>query len=542
MNANARVAQEQRQQNVFAIGAGISAVLVFLTVFLFGPFNGPVRMMASVAIAGLTGGLVFFMPRLKDGHRGDRIDEALPFFITHFGVLATTDMPRNDMLRILADNEEYKEISTEMGRIHRLTTEWGLSMVDAVRAVSSNTPSPVFSHFLLRLAHAVESGQSIEAFLKSEQKVVMEQYGSIYGAQLLKVDGWKETYASSVMTIGFMAVFASIIPILAGGNVIVMMAGVALVSVFMEVMLGIMLHERIPVDRLLPNRDIDTREENVIKYATIIGMATALLVAVVAYFLYSLPVALLAGVVPLVVPGVLASRSEQRIRQREDDFPAFIRSLGAAAAARGGGIRDVMEHVQTNKLGALTDSVQALYRRLAWHVDDTRAWSRFGAQTGSRLVDSFTDMFVHGIRSGGKPGVISQIISDNMIQIMGLRTGRRATAGAFRGVLLGLAGGMSVVLFVGAGVFSSLMGLFGDSTELLAEQGLLEINPEQDVTGVSMLLFGVVAVHAAASALFFKQVEGGRSSSALLWVAIHMWLGVGMGMIVEKGLPSVVAG
>ncbi len=542
MNAEQRNAAEAQQQTLFAVGGGVTTVLVFVTVFLFGPFDGSMRIMASLAVAGVAGGLVFFMPRLKDGQRGDRIDEALPFFITHFGVLATTDMPRNEMLRILAGNQEYKEIAIEMGRIHRLTTEWGLSMVDAVRAVSANTPSAVFAEFLLRLAHAVESGQSIESFLKSEQKVVMEQYGSIYRAQLLKVDGWKETYASAVMTIGFMAVFAAIIPILAGGNVMVLMLGVCGLAVFIEVMLGIMLRERIPTDRLLPNRDIDTREERHIKIATMAGFGAAVVIAGLTYAMYSLPVALMAGVVPLIVPGIMATRSEQRIRQREDDFPAFIRSLGAAAAARGGGIRDVMEHVQTNKLGALTESVQALYRRLAWHIDDTRAWSRFGAQTGSRLVDSFTDMFVHGIRSGGKPGIISQIISDNMIHIMGLRTNRRATAGAFRGVLLGLAGGMSVVLFVGAGVFGSLVGLFGESADLLAEQGLLEINPNQDMSGISLLLFGVVAVHAAASALFFKQVEGGRTAACLLWVAIHMWLGVGVAVMVEKGLPNFVGG
>ncbi len=540
MNAKQRAAAEQAQQMMYAIGGGIVGVVVFFVLLLFGPFDGAMRIIGSIGIGGIAGGMVFFMPKLKEGSRGDRIDEALPFFITHFGVLATTDMPRNEMLRILAENEEYKEIAKEMGRIHRLTTEWGLSMVDAVRAVAANTPSPVFSEFLLRLAHAVESGQSIESFLKSEQKVVMEQYSAIYQAQLLKVDSWKEMYANTVMTIGFLAVFAAIIPIISGGNVVLLMTGVALIAVILEVLMGIMLKERLPVDKLMPNRDIDTAEERRIALATMAAIAVAALLAFVGYLIHSLAVGFMLSVIPLLVPGILASRSEKNIRQREEDFPAFIRSLGAAAAARGGGIRDVMEHVQTNKLGALTESVQALYRRLSWHIDDARAWSRFGAQTGSRLVDSFTDMFVHGIRSGGKPGTISQIISDNMISIMGLRTNRRATAGAFRGVLLGLAGGMSLVLFVGAGIFSSLIGLFGDSADILAEQGLLELDPHQDTSLISPLLFIVIAVHAVASAMFFKQVEGGRVSASMTWMAIHMWLGIGIGMLVEENLPNLV--
>ncbi len=540
MNAKQRAAAATRKQMFYAVSGGVVAVVFFVVMLLYGPFDGAMRIIGSIGLAGVAGGMVFFMPRLQDGSRGDRIDEALPFFITHFGVLATTDMPRNEMLRILAENQEYREIAKEMGRIHRLTTEWGLSMVDAVRAVAANTPSAVFAEFLLRLAHAVESGQSIESFLKSEQKVVMEQYSAIYQAQLLKVDGWKEMYANTVMTIGFLAVFAAIIPIISGGNVVLLMVGVALIAVVLEILMGIILKERIPVDKLMPNRDISTKEETRIKIAAIVaGLAAALFFAA-GWYLHSIPVGFIAAVFPLLVPGFLAARSEKNIRQREEDFPAFIRSLGAAAAARGGGIRDVMEHVQTNKLGALTESVQALYRRLSWHIDDARAWSRFGAQTGSRLVDSFTDMFVHGIRSGGKPGVISQIISDNMISIMGLRTNRRATAGAFRGVLLGLAGGMSLVLFVGAGIFGSLIGLFGDSADVLAEQGLLELDPDQDTSLVSTLLFIVIAVHAAASAVFFKQVEGGRVTASFTWVAIHMWLGIGIGMLVEQNLPNLV--
>lgn len=519
---------------------GVGAALTFIAFSVLGPFKGVPGMMVSALFGGFMGGAGIYLPKMFESRRGARIDDDLPFFITHFGILATSNLPRGELLRILSENQEYKEVAKEMRRILRLTQEWGLGVADAVRAVAETTPSKVFSALLLRLAHAMESGQNLDTFLLSEQSVVMRDYTSVYHSELLKVDNWKEMYTNSLMTVGFLVVFASVIPLVAGGNSFVMALGSAGLTAFLEIMLGVVLKERLPSDRLTPRRAEKTPLERQTVRTLQLSVGVGLAAGLVVWLLFGLGPALIAAAIPLIWPGLAASKMEKKIREREDDYPAFIRSVGAAAAARGGTLRDTLATVQANNLGALTVPVRDLHRRLVWRVDDTAAWKRFGEETGSRLIDTFTDMFVQGIACGGKPGPISQIVSDNMLQILALRTTRRANGGAFRGLLVGLTVGLGIVLFMGAGIFSSLTKNFAQFSDLLQQQGLFQIQSTADLDHARDLLLVLMAVHGIASGTFFKLVEGGRLEGAALHIMINVCAGVGTGLLVSWVLPGLM--
>lgn len=517
-----------------------SAALIYGLMALVGPGAGTSRLVIAALVAGPVGAVAFVLPKRLTTKSGGRIDDDLPFFITHFGVLATSNLPRGELLRLLAENPDYPDIASEMRRVLRLTQDWGLGLSDAVRAVAESTPSKVFSAFLLRLAHAVESGQQLDTFLLHEQAVVMHDYKSIYEANLLKVDAWKEMFTNAIMTIGFLAVFAGILPLLSGGSTVVMTAGTAGLTAFLEVLLGVLLRERLPHDRLIPNREVRSPIERRIQKWFVFSLGVAGAVGIVVFFLFGTAPAILAASLPLVIPGIVASREEKAIRDREADYPAFMRSVGAAAAARGGAIRDVLGNVQANNLGALTMPVRDLHRRLMWRVDDKAAWRRFGEQTGSRLVDSFTNMFVQGIASGGKPGPISDIISDNMLQILALRTTRRATAGAFRGLLLGLTVGLSIVLFMGSGIFATITATFSTYGDILAEQGLFAIQSPDSTRIAQQILVALMAVHGVACGVFYKLVEGGRLEGATIHVVGQVWAGVATSILVTAALPKLL--
>lgn len=525
------------------IAAGIFVgvfIALALGLVMFGPFSPLVGYPISGAMAAGTAAFVFKLPKLAAGKRGSRIDDALPFFITHFGVLATSNLPRTEMLRILADNQEYADIAKEMNRVLQLTTEWGLGLSDAVRAVAESTPSKVFSAFMLRLAHSLESGQALESFLMSEQVVVMGDYESLYEANLLKVDAWKEMYTNSIMTIGFLSVFASVIPLLVGGSTVLLTGGIAGFTLVMEILMGVTLQDRLPHDRLSPTRQIQSPFDRKMRLILMISGAASVTLGLLGFIFIDLGMAILFAVLPLGVPGYFANREEKAIRQRENDFPAFIRSLGAAAAARGGAIRGVLGNIQANNLGALTMPVRDLHRRLMWKVDDRRTWRTFGEQTASRLIDTFTAMFVEGIGSGGKPASISKIISDNMLKILALRTARRATAGTFRSALIGIGVGLAVVLFMGSGIFGSLTANFATFADVLEAQGLFHLEPASATATAQLILYGLMVVHGVAAGLFFKLVEGGRIEGAAMHMAINTGAGVLTGYVVLKLTPGLL--
>lgn len=527
-----------------ALMAGVTfaavTVAMVMGLVVFGPLKGVIGYAVSAGIGGAVAAFVIKMPKLMAGKRGSRIDNALPFFITHFGVLATSNLPRTELLRILAENKEYKEIAAEMGRVLQLTTEWGLGLSDAVRAVADTTPSKTFSAFLLRLAHSLESGQALESFLMSEQVVVMGDYESLYSANLLKVDAWKEMYTNSIMTIGFLSVFASVLPLLVGGSTVLLTAGIAGFTLVLEVLMGVTLQDRLPSDKLSPNRPIESDFDKKMKRILMISGALSVVLGVTTFLLGGLGLAIVAAVIPLGIPGYFANKEEQAIRQREYDYPAFIRSLGAAAAARGGAIRSVLGNIQANNLGALTIPVRDLHRRLTWKVDDRRTWRAFGEQTASRLIDSFTEMFVEAIGSGGKPAPISHIISDNMLKILALRTTRRATAGTFRSALIGIGVGLAVVLFMGSGIFGSLTANFATFSDVLESQGLFHLEPPSAHRTANLILYGLMVIHGVAAGLFYKLVEGGRIEGAAMHMAINIGAGVLTGYLMLRSVPSLL--
>jgi flagellar protein FlaJ len=536
LGAQAKAAVQTLRQGWISVVVGVALCVGVLVVAPFGFFIDMVLGLgggATIVALGLAA------PKLQAARHGARIDDDIPFFITHFGVLATSNLPRGEVLRILSENKEYKEIAAEVGRILRLTSDWGLGLSDAVRAVAQSTPSKTFAAFLLRLAHALEAGQQLETFLMGEQRVVMSEYKSIYEADLLRVEAWKEIYTNSLMTVAFLSMFATIMPLFAGGNTVVYTAVVAGLTILLEIVMGVVLQDRLPHDRLSPNRPVRTPFAQRLRQLLMVSAGASLVIAVAAFWFVGLGAAILLATIPLAVPGLYANREEKAIRQREADYPAFIRSLGAAAAARGGAVRSVLGSLQANNLGRLTQPVRDLHRRLMWRVDDSRAWKSFGEQTESRLIDSFSDMFVQGIAAGGKPGPISDIISHNMLDVLALRTTRRATAGTFRGMLLGLGIGLALVMFMGSGILSSLSGLFGGQGELLVQQGLFSVVPQQDSDTAQQILVLLVAAHGLLAGLFFTMVQGGRLEGAAMHAAINVAAGVGMGLILMSIMPSL---
>jgi flagellar protein FlaJ len=174
-----------------------------------------------------------------------------------------------------------------------------------------------------------------------------------------------------------------------------------------------------------------------------------------------------------------------------------------------------------------------------WQVDDRRSWHSFGEQTESRLIDSFSDMFVQGLAAGGKPGPISAIISQNMLEVLSLRTARRATAGTFKGLLLGLGIGMAFVLLMGSGILAKLTDTFSQTEGGVLQEGLFNLVPAHDIGLAQEVLLALVAIHGVAAGLFFELVQGGRIEGAALHAAVNVATGVGTGLLVLWGLPHV---
>lgn len=509
------------------------------------PMPGLLRILVPLGIFGIAVGVAVMWPIIVADRKRVEIDNALPLFVTHFGVLSTSNLARTEIFRLLGEKKvEYKALANELTKIYTLVTNWNMSVPEAARYISTTTPSLVFADFLDRLAHAMETGQELESFLKDEQSVVMKGYSTIYETALYQIEQWKDIYSSLVMSAVFFVIFAIITPVISSFNSMTMLLFILPFFVLMELLLIFVLKLRVPADRLWHQLKIPTLERSRIRALFFGGLIVSALLAAILFPLVPLPLGINLAIVvsPLAATGIYASSIEAKIKRREDNYGAFTRSLGASIAARGGSMREVLRKVKQHNFGPLTNLVNKLYARLAWRLDDPMAWKWFAAESGSHLVDNFSEMFVEGVRTGGKPDVVGEIISDNVVRILNLRRSRYSMAGTFRGLLLGLTASMAFVLFIGVAVLGVLGDLFSGTAASTNDLNPVSVSFTVDTGLLTLLLTWILLFHCLMAAFMLKMVDGGSPYAGLATFVLMFWLSMGVALLNEQVIGFIFKG
>jgi flagellar protein FlaJ len=117
------------------------------------------------AIASLS--ILAFYPYQKVTSRRKNIETNLPFVLTHMGAVAESGVPPYVIFRLIAEFEEYGEVSKEMKKVVRNIEAFGLNPLTAVREVAARTPSDELKQVLLGFITTTESGGDVKLYLKN---------------------------------------------------------------------------------------------------------------------------------------------------------------------------------------------------------------------------------------------------------------------------------------------------------------------------------------------------------------------------------------
>jgi flagellar protein FlaJ len=357
------------------------------------------------------------------------IDNNIHYYITHMGVLATSQMTRVNLLHRLSQNEAYGYLAKETGRIYALIRYWHISFPVACRFIGKRTPSVLFSDFLDRLAHSVQAGQDFEEFVLSEQSVVMNDFMTMYKDALNSIDMIKEIFISMSMSLIFIVAFAIIMPIITGMDATLLLAGAIVIFLGTELVILMYARTKVPSDRIWHTLEIETMADRRIKWSMPVSLMMCIILTGVLLTYSKLPTTIMfaAALTPLLITGLIARKEENKIKRFDDNFGAFIRSLGGAAGSRSGLILESLKELIVHDFGPLSTNIINLYKRLRVRVNKNKAWEHFAAGTGSNLIERFATMFVEGTTVGGKPAIIGDIISKNFTDILSLRKDRKST-------------------------------------------------------------------------------------------------------------------
>lgn len=169
------------------------AVPGFLTVFAdFKILIGTsVAVILSLLIFGGVTYLSFMMyPKVVAGNRRRNINATLPYAINYVTAMSTAGITPAEVFRLLGESPIYGETAVEARFITREIDMFGKDLIEAMRIVSTFTPSPRMKEFLQGAMATISSGANLTNYFRNkatqytqenhqEQKGFLETLGLI---------------------------------------------------------------------------------------------------------------------------------------------------------------------------------------------------------------------------------------------------------------------------------------------------------------------------------------------------------------------------
>lgn len=521
----ARIEFKRRDFAIIAISVVLMAIGVVMFYLTHSLYTAGVGAVGAILVL-----FVILKPVLERDVAKTDINSNIPYFITAFATLAVSSANRIDMLDLLAKKEKLGRIRLEMEKLVNLVRNWRRGLSEAAMFLSNKTPSEVFEDFLARFGHAINSGQDFEEFVNNEAETVMNNFETTYISSLYTFDLYKDLYVSLLLSFAFMITFVMIMPILIHIDIIQVLSLSMLSIILGEAMLVYGIKVVLPNDPIWHNTGIKTPLQLKIRKYIIISIVLVVALAVMTYVmnLYSvLPFYFVFAIIitPLFLPGYVGSSAEKMVSKKDEMFGSFIRALAGSAAARGNMVIEALKAIVLHDFGTLTKDIRALYRRLAYRVNNLASWRNFSADTGSHLIEVFSESFVESVDLGADADKAGSVVADNFDRVIRLRKRRHASVSSYVGVLYGITGGLAFSLAIAFGVLQIINQVFSTfDVSSLNSYGIFVSQPTSSMLLIEVFVVAILMVHSFIAGMALKVADGGRVIHSLHHFVIMTWI------------------
>jgi len=486
-----------------------------------------------------------FYPKILLSQRKRQLNNRFHLMVTHMTVLATTRIDRMEVLRTLAQEEEYGELANEMHRVVQLVDTWNQSLDDALRRRAKEVPSETLADFFERLAYTLAAGQSLREYLLTEQDQIIEEYVTVYESSMDNLEVMKDLYMSMILSMTFALVFAVVLPVLTGTDPTLTVSAIIVMYIFVQSGFFMAIRSLAPYDPVWyhPEEKVSSVESKIrksfyvgigltallflITFGGIVGISPIALSTLVPVLGPPLPLPLYAviPITPLIIPGLVLRSAEKQVKARDEEFPSFIRALGTTESVKQSTSSEVLKTLRNKDFGPLTGNIDDLYKRLNMRLEATEAWRYFTADCRSYLIQAFSEMYLMGREMGGNPQVLGELISENMNEVMQLRQQRNQATTTLVGLLYGITAASTFAFFIGLEVVNLLssMNLELDAGSGFDPQSI--INPDvYNIPLIEFLLIVVIMFSAMLSALMIRTVDGGHKINTYMHFVLLAWI------------------
>ncbi|ADD06422.1 flagellar motor/biogenesis protein FlaJ [Natrialba magadii ATCC 43099] len=513
------------------------ALDVFVLVKLLIPVLGLLVFVAAVGY-----------PRLAVDQRRIEMENRFHLFIIHMTILSTTNIDRMEVLRRLAQEEEYGELADEVQRVVDLVDVWHLSLGDACRRRAKAVPSESVADLFERMAYTLGAGQQLDEFLHQEQDVLVEKYSTVYRQSLGNLDVLKDLYLSLIISMTFALVFAIVLPLLTGNDPTLTTSIVIVLFVFIQIGFFFVIRAVVPDDPIWYLEDgYRTATKKRMLASTVVGVGLSVLTVILLGLIFlgvlpepgGLPIRDLPSMLhmpiatlPLLIPGLVFWYEERRAFQRDRAFPNFIRALGTSESAKQSTTSEVLATLRSKDFGPLTENVDDLYRRLNMRLSTEKSWRYFTGEANTFLIQKFSEMYLVGREMGGGPKRLGELISTNMSEIINLREERKQQTTTLVGVMYGITAASAFAFFIGLELALMLSSFDIDLDGQMG--GQLIHTDEYNVPVLRYLIVLVLIFNAFISSLVLRVADGGHFGNSYVHFTALLWIGAVTGTLTER--------
>jgi flagellar protein FlaJ len=328
-----------------------------------------------------------------------------------------------------------------------------------------------------------------------------------------------------------MVTFIIIGPILTGQDIVSLSAFMFVLVLATEIGIMLVIKYRMPEDKIWADYAMTSERKARFIKAALVSVAgivvAAVLVALVVRPRFDLPLLVQVAIVltPLMYLGKVLEKEEKAILVKDENFPAFMRSLSSSLAASGAALPLVLKYLSAHDFGVLTQDIRNLYRRVSMRIDNSKSWRYFTIDTGSWLIGIFSEIFNKSINLGAEPDYVGMVISRNFERLVRLRRKRAQTVASFRGVIYGITGAFAFSVAAAFQVSVYMNKLFSNMTipgDFL--QNIIFVPSKSGLEMTDYILVVILIIHCLLSALSIKFADGGHIGIAVYYFVVLVWL------------------
>ena len=540
---------------VYVPGVLLPAFLIFLATIVAAVVVD-LFLLARLLIPVL--GLLIFLaavgyPRLAVDSRRVEMENRFHLFVIHMTVLSTTNIDRMEVLRKLAQEEEYGELAAEMQRVVDLVDVWHLSLDDACRRRAAAVPSDSVADLLERMAYTLNAGQALDEFLHQEQDVLVEKYSTVYQQSLGNLDVLKDLYLSLIISMTFALVFAIVLPLLTGNDPTITASIVIVMFTFVQIGFFFVIRAIVPDDPIwYLEEGYRTRTKQLLLGSTIVGLGLSVCIVFGMTLIFfdvlpgssyvkSIPMLMYMPIAtwPLLIPGFVFWREERKAFNRDRAFPNFIRALGTSESAKQSTTSEVLETLRTKDFGPLSENIDDLYRRLNMRLSTEKSWRYFTGDANTFLIQKFSEMYLVGREMGGGPKRLGELISQNMSAIINLREERKQETTTLVGVIYGITAASSFAFFIGLELAIMLSSFDIDMQGQIMAGSLIHTD-QYNIYVLRYLIVLVLIFNAVISSLVLRVADGGHFGNSYIHFTVLLWIGAITGAVTQKLIDAII--